>query len=144
MTLPSMLVVFATIIFLALERVFPGRELPEAKGWYWRALLVNLVQLGITLALARLWIRLFGFSLFKLRAWNMPLAEGFVAWFIGTFFFIGGTCYGTRMDSGLYSIKSTIRRHELKSRRRFTNTPSKYSATRFSARSCCIPCWGVP
>jgi hypothetical protein len=71
MTLPSMLVVLATIIFLILERVFPGRELPEAKGWYWRALAVNLVQLGITLALARLWIRLFGFSLFRLRAWNI-------------------------------------------------------------------------
>jgi sterol desaturase/sphingolipid hydroxylase (fatty acid hydroxylase superfamily) len=90
MTLPSMLVVLATTIFLVLERVFPGRELPEAKGWYWRALLVNLVQLGITLALARLWIRLFGFSLFRMRAWNMPLAEGVVGWFIGTFFFYWG------------------------------------------------------
>ena len=26
-------------------------------------------------------------SLFKLSAWDMPLAEGFVGWFIGTFFF---------------------------------------------------------
>jgi hypothetical protein len=87
MTLPSMLVVLATIIFLILERVFPGRELPKAKGWYWRALLVNLAQLGITLATARLWIHLFGVSVFKLSSWKMPLAEGFVGWFIGTFFF---------------------------------------------------------
>ena len=87
MTLPSMLVVLATAIFLILERAFPGRELPKAKGWYWRALVVNLVQLGITLATARLWIHLFGVSVFKLSAWNMPLAEGFVGWFIGTFFF---------------------------------------------------------
>jgi sterol desaturase/sphingolipid hydroxylase (fatty acid hydroxylase superfamily) len=87
MTLPSMLVVLATLIFLVLERVFPGRELPKAKGWYWRALLVNLAQLAITLATARLWIRLFGVSVFKLSAWHMPLAEGFVGWFIGTFFF---------------------------------------------------------
>jgi len=38
MTLPSVLVVLATIIFLVLERMFPGRDLPKAKGWYWRAL----------------------------------------------------------------------------------------------------------
>ncbi len=73
--------------FSCYERAFPGRELPEAKGWYGRALLVNLIQLGITLALARVWIHLFGSSLFKLSAWNAPLAEGFVGWFIGTFFF---------------------------------------------------------
>ncbi len=87
MTVPSMLVVFATIIFLVAERAFPGRELPEAKGWYRRALLVNLTQLGIILITARLWIHLFGVSVFKLSSWNMPLAEGFVGWFIGTFFF---------------------------------------------------------
>lgn len=87
MTLPSILVVVATIIFLLLERVFPGRELPKAQGWYWRALLVNFTQLGITLATARLWIHLFGGSLLKLSAWNAPVAEGFVGWLVGTFFF---------------------------------------------------------
>ena len=123
MTLPSMLVVLATIIFLIMERAFPGRELPEAKGWYWRALLVNLAQLGITLATARLWIHLFGVSVFKLSSWNMPLAEGFVGWFIERFSFTGGMSCGTKMDSGLYSIKSIIRHHELKSRHRSTSTP---------------------
>lgn len=87
MTLPSILVVVATIIFMVLERIFPGRELPKARGWYLRALFVNFSQLAITLATARLWIRLFHVSLFKLSAWHMPLAEGFVGWFIGTFFF---------------------------------------------------------
>ena len=87
MTLPSILVAVTTIIFLVVERVFPGRELPKARGWYLRALLVNLIQLGITLATARIWIRLFGVSFFKFSTWNMPLAEGFVGWFIGTFFF---------------------------------------------------------
>ena len=87
MTLPSILVVIVTIIFLVLERVFPGRELPKSKGWYFRALLVNLAQLGITLATARLWIELFDVSIFKLSALNMPIAEGFIGWFIGTFFF---------------------------------------------------------
>jgi sterol desaturase/sphingolipid hydroxylase (fatty acid hydroxylase superfamily) len=87
MTLPSLLVVLATIVFLVLERAFPGRELPKANGWYTRALLVNAAQLGITLATVRVWIHLFGFSVFKLSLWKMTVAEGFVGWFIGTFFF---------------------------------------------------------
>lgn len=88
MTLPSILVVVATLLFLIVERIFPGRELPNSKSWYGRALLVNLAQLLITLATARLWIELFGeLSVFHLSTWDMPLAEGFVGWFIGTFFF---------------------------------------------------------
>ena len=81
MTLPSLLVIVATIGFLILERSFPGRELPKAKGWYWRALFVNFAQLGITLATARLWIRAFDVSVFHLSVWNMPIAEGVVGWF---------------------------------------------------------------
>jgi sterol desaturase/sphingolipid hydroxylase (fatty acid hydroxylase superfamily) len=87
-TLPTILVIVSTVIFFALERVFLGRALPYAKGWYTRAILVNLAQLVITLATVRLWIEIFGdFSLFKFSTWNMPLAEGFVGWFVGTFFF---------------------------------------------------------
>jgi sterol desaturase/sphingolipid hydroxylase (fatty acid hydroxylase superfamily) len=87
MTLPSILVVLVTFVFLILERIFPGRELPKVRDWYWRALLVNFAQLGITLATARLWIQIFGTSVFNLSAWSMPLAEGLFGWFIGTFFF---------------------------------------------------------
>jgi hypothetical protein len=66
-TLPTALVILATVVFLMLERVFPGRQLPHSKGWYTRAILVNLAQLLITLATARLWIEIFGdLSLFKL------------------------------------------------------------------------------
>jgi sterol desaturase/sphingolipid hydroxylase (fatty acid hydroxylase superfamily) len=87
MTLPTIMVVVATLLFAILERVFPGRQLPDVKGWYWRALLVNFAQLGITLATARIWIQLFDVSLLHLSRWNMPLAEGLVGWFVGTFFF---------------------------------------------------------
>jgi sterol desaturase/sphingolipid hydroxylase (fatty acid hydroxylase superfamily) len=88
MTLPSVLVVFATCLFLILERLYPGRSLPKIRGWYARALLVNGCQLAITLVTARLWIELFGnFSLFNLSNWGNPLAEGLVGWFVGTFFF---------------------------------------------------------
>jgi sterol desaturase/sphingolipid hydroxylase (fatty acid hydroxylase superfamily) len=87
-TLPTALVILSTAIFLVLERAFPGRELPRSDGWYVRAILVNLAQLTITLATARLWIQIFGdLSLFKLSDWKMPLFEGFVGWFVGTFFF---------------------------------------------------------
>jgi sterol desaturase/sphingolipid hydroxylase (fatty acid hydroxylase superfamily) len=88
MTLPSIMVIITTIIFFTVERLFPGRKLPSSHGWYWRALLVNLMQLSITLATARLWIQIFGeLSIFKLRAWEMPIMEGFIGWFVGTFFF---------------------------------------------------------
>ena len=88
LTLPSIAVGVATVVFFAAERLRPGRSLPASNGWYWRALLVNLMQLAITLATARLWIRLFGdLSILRLRVWGMPVAEGFVGWFVGTFFF---------------------------------------------------------
>jgi hypothetical protein len=78
-TLPTALVIASTLVFLILERAFPGRELPRSKGWYTRTILVNLAQLLITLATARLWIEIFGdLSLFKLSNWDMPLLEGFV------------------------------------------------------------------
>jgi len=87
-TLPTMLTAAATIVFLIAERLWPGRELPHAKGWYVRALAVNLAQLGITLATARLWSQLFGdVSLLRLADLNSPLLEGFIGWFVGTFFF---------------------------------------------------------
>jgi len=87
MTLPSALVLVVTVVFLILERLFPGRELPHARGWYPRALLINLTQLAITVATARLWSRLFNLSLFHLSTWDTPVVEGAVAWFVGTFFF---------------------------------------------------------
>lgn len=87
MTLPSILVATVTALFFALERVFPGRPLPAVDGWIGRALLLNGAQLAITLATARLWLRIFDVSLFELSAWRAPILEGFVAWFVGTFFF---------------------------------------------------------
>ena len=87
MTLPSILVIAATLIFFALERMFPGRKLARVRGWYLRAALLNGAQLGITLATARVWTQLFDVSLFKLSHWEIPIAEGFVGWFVGTFFF---------------------------------------------------------
>ena len=44
---PTLLIIISAIIFLILERVKPGRELPNAPGWYGRALLVNAGQIAI-------------------------------------------------------------------------------------------------
>jgi sterol desaturase/sphingolipid hydroxylase (fatty acid hydroxylase superfamily) len=86
MTLPTLLTIAATGIFLALERLRPGRSLPHSAGWYARALGINFAQLAITLAVGKL--TLFGeASLLDLAAWRLPLAEGFVAWLVGTFVF---------------------------------------------------------
>jgi hypothetical protein len=78
-SLPTLLMGASTIAFLILERVRPGRELPHSQGWYLRAVLINLAQLGITLATARVWIKIFGaHSLLHLSHWGSPLAQGFV------------------------------------------------------------------
>ena len=88
MTLPTILTCVVTLCFLVLERLFPGRNLPPVPGWYVRALAVNLAQLGITLGCGALWVYLFqGVSILSIAGWNMPVAEGFVGWFIGTFAF---------------------------------------------------------
>ena len=88
LAMPTVFTVLAAAAFLTLERVAPGRELPHARGWYARAALINLVQVGITLATNKLWVGLLsGASVFHLAALKMPLLEGFIGWFVGTFFF---------------------------------------------------------
>ena len=88
MTLPTIITIFATIFFLIIERLKPGRKLPKIKNWYYQAILINFVQLLITLATARLWIEIFGeISLFKISNWQSQILQGLFAWFIGTFFF---------------------------------------------------------
>jgi len=88
MTLPTILLILATTLFLILERVFPGRELPNSTGWYFRSISINLIQLGITLLTGKLWLVWFGnISLLNLSALNAPVIEGFIGWFIGTFVF---------------------------------------------------------
>jgi sterol desaturase/sphingolipid hydroxylase (fatty acid hydroxylase superfamily) len=86
MKIPTLLTIVSTAAFLVLERLYPGRRLPYSPGWYVRALAINFVQLAITLATGKLWEELFtGASVLHLAAWRLPLAEGFVGWFVGTF-----------------------------------------------------------
>jgi sterol desaturase/sphingolipid hydroxylase (fatty acid hydroxylase superfamily) len=86
--LPTICTLIAAAFFLTLERVRPGRELPNAPGWYGRAIVINLCQVAITLATNKLWIVAFsGASVFQLANLKMPVVEGFIGWFVGTFFF---------------------------------------------------------
>src|SRR6266850_481214 len=88
MTLPTLLTIAGTTLFLVLERLYPGRLLPHSAGWHVRALAINVAQLGITLATGKVWLQIFGeHSVLKLANWECPMAEGFVGWFIGTFLF---------------------------------------------------------
>ena len=88
MTIPTILIIIATCIFLIWERVFPGRQLPNSTGWYIRAVAINLIQLGITLVTGKLWLELLsGASLMQLSGISSPILQGFIGWFVGTFVF---------------------------------------------------------
>jgi sterol desaturase/sphingolipid hydroxylase (fatty acid hydroxylase superfamily) len=85
---PIALIVFASVFFFILERLLPGRELPEAPGWYTRATFLNLCQAGIVLLAGVSWNRwLQGWSLFHISRLTNPLLQGLLAWFVGTFVF---------------------------------------------------------
>jgi sterol desaturase/sphingolipid hydroxylase (fatty acid hydroxylase superfamily) len=85
--LPTILTIAVTIIFLVWERIVPGRELPNSKGWYFRVLLINFIQVAITFGTNKLWFNwLSGPSLFHIASWS-PVLQGFVGWLISTFFF---------------------------------------------------------
>ena len=88
LALPSILVLLATVVFMTLERLFPGRQLPNSKGWYLRAILITLCQIAITLVTNKIWVKLFhSVSLFNLSKLGSPFFQGFICWFVGTFFF---------------------------------------------------------
>jgi len=107
MSLPSIFLICMTLSFLIAERVFPGRELPHSNGWYLRSISVNLVQLGITLGIGAVWLPTLGTtSVFGLSEWNAPVAEGFIAWFIGTFVFYWW--HRLRHEQGFWRISHQI------------------------------------
>lgn len=102
LSLPTILTIIASIFFLLLERIFPGRQLPSARGWYLRAILINLCQLAITLVTNKLWFHwLGGFSFFHISYFPAYI-QGFLVWFIGTFFFYWW--HRARHQKGLWQV----------------------------------------
>ncbi|MFT7667773.1 MAG: sterol desaturase/sphingolipid hydroxylase (fatty acid hydroxylase superfamily) [Planctomycetota bacterium] len=103
MSLPTIMTAVSTVIFFGIERIWPGRKLPMSKGWYTRALLINLCQLSITLGLGGLWTKVYGAgSLLNLASWDMPFLEGFSGWFVGTFVFYWW--HRARHRNGLWQV----------------------------------------
>jgi sterol desaturase/sphingolipid hydroxylase (fatty acid hydroxylase superfamily) len=78
----------AAALFIALERIRPGRELPNPAGWYGRAVLLNAVQLGVVVLAGLTWNRWFSsVAVLGISAYMPPLGQGALAWFVGTFVF---------------------------------------------------------
>ena len=85
---PVAIIVSASVLFFVLERVLPARELPEAPGWYARAALLGLCQLGIVLLAGVGWNRwLQSWSLLHISPLMPAFLQGALGWFLGTFFF---------------------------------------------------------
>lgn len=86
--LPAVLIIVTTMVFFVAERFFPGRELPHVHGWYKRAALMNLMQLGLIGVGGLTWNHFFrGHALLHLGGWSNPILEGFFYWVVGTFVF---------------------------------------------------------
>jgi sterol desaturase/sphingolipid hydroxylase (fatty acid hydroxylase superfamily) len=86
--IPSLIIVAATIMFFVVERVLPGRELPETPGWYIRAAFLNLCQIGVVLLAGVAWNGWFqSWTVFHISGAMPPILQGLLGWFIGTFVF---------------------------------------------------------
>ena len=82
-------IIFAVFAFcFVLERMVPGWRLPRVRGWWWRVLAINGVQLGVVMIAGLSWERwLSGASVFALSQHVGPAAGGLIAYFIATFVF---------------------------------------------------------
>lgn len=86
--LPAVLIGVLAAAFFLLERILPGRELPESGAWYLRTAFLNACQLGITIVAGLSWNRwLQGFSVLHMSSHLTVVLQGFLAWFVGTFVF---------------------------------------------------------
>jgi sterol desaturase/sphingolipid hydroxylase (fatty acid hydroxylase superfamily) len=85
---PLVLIFVMAAVFLLAERWAPGRALPHAPGWHARAALLNAGQLAIFVLGGHAWgVWLQGPSLFALERLGLPVVEGLLCWFVGTFVF---------------------------------------------------------
>jgi sterol desaturase/sphingolipid hydroxylase (fatty acid hydroxylase superfamily) len=78
-------------VFLAccvLERLRPGWQLPAVRGWWWRMLAINGVQLGVVTLAGVTWeVWLRGATVLHLGASVPAWAGGLLAYFTATFVF---------------------------------------------------------
>ena len=80
--IPFEIIVASTLLFFVLEQVLPGRELPEAPGWYARAAFLNLCQVGIVVLAGVAWNRwLQSWAVFHISK-SMPSISARVYWVV--------------------------------------------------------------
>ncbi len=73
---------------IAIERLWPGQELPSSRLWWLRIIMVNAVQLGIVILAGFTWdLWLSSASLFHLGDSMHPWLAAFVAYFLSTFIY---------------------------------------------------------
>ena len=70
------------------ERLWPANDLPRVRAWYWRVLVVNVVQVGIVILAGMTWDQWLGrWSLWKLDGQMAALEQGIVAYLVSTFIY---------------------------------------------------------
>ena len=81
--------ILAAFVFcFALERMRPGWRLAPVRGWWWRVLAINGVQLGVVVVAGYTWERWASqASLLHLSRHVGAAAGGLIAYFIATFVF---------------------------------------------------------
>ncbi len=86
--LPVTLICLVTLAFFVLERLRPGRPLPRVRGWYLRAVLMNVMQVALVGLGGLIWNRFFReHALLSLGHWRSPVLEGLFYWLVGTLVF---------------------------------------------------------
>lgn len=81
-------IIVITLLFVALERLHPGRELPHVRDWYLRAILLNLCQVGFVYLAGITWNHWFqARSLFHVGVALPDFVLGLIFWLFGTFVF---------------------------------------------------------
>jgi sterol desaturase/sphingolipid hydroxylase (fatty acid hydroxylase superfamily) len=82
------LIILTGAFFLLIERLVPGRDLPNAPGWYLRSIVINILQFSLVFVAGATWNAWFqGWSLFEFSNVAHPIIEGLAFWFVGTFVF---------------------------------------------------------
>jgi sterol desaturase/sphingolipid hydroxylase (fatty acid hydroxylase superfamily) len=85
--LPLLIVVGLAVLMIAWEAIRPAARLPAVRGWWARAVLANLIQLGIVILAGFTWnVWLRGHSLVSAANWPDAIAAA-VTYFLSTFIF---------------------------------------------------------
>ncbi len=77
---------FIAASMVVIERIWPGQELPNVRGWWLRIGLVNAVQLALVILAGMTWDRWFAsWSLLHLSTWMGDYWAAAIAYLVSTF-----------------------------------------------------------